>query len=311
MKQEDNSMDTLTVRQLLNVAQKIQRGEAVAEEDRRAYEVAVQKIKATMAKLQTDYSARFQEFRLSLAKFRSSFKNAESMVKSVTDKAAPAIANLVRNFHELPPRVRAALLTLGESGWYLSGEMGFSSLWTLESLLRDGKVAEVDRMLSKYFESQTSTIETQICELFPHRANIIHAAFKAHLRGEFELSVPVFLTQVDGVCSDTTGKAFFMRRDKRPEVASHVDGLPTPYEAAWLSPLASVLPINASKDERKSRMKAQGTSSWFELNRHMVLHGESVDYGTLTNSLKTISLLDYVASVLVPPEGISPRSRRD
>ena len=34
------------------------------------------------------------------------------------------------------------------------------------------------------------------------------------------------------------------------------------------------------------------------LNRHEVLHGESVDYGTEINSLKAISLLYYIASVL-------------
>ena len=34
------------------------------------------------------------------------------------------------------------------------------------------------------------------------------------------------------------------------------------------------------------------------LNRHEVLHGESVDYGTEINSLKAMSLLYYIASVL-------------
>lgn len=34
------------------------------------------------------------------------------------------------------------------------------------------------------------------------------------------------------------------------------------------------------------------------LNRHQVLHRESVDYGTEINSLKAISLLNYVFQVL-------------
>ena len=38
-----------------------------------------------------------------------------------------------------------------------------------------------------------------------------------------------------------------------------------------------------------------------ELNRHQVLHGEVVDYGTEENSLKAISLLNYCATVLPEP----------
>jgi len=37
---------------------------------------------------------------------------------------------------------------------------------------------------------------------------------------------------------------------------------------------------------------------WPALYRHAVLHGESVDYGTEINSLKAISLLQYVSGVL-------------
>jgi len=60
--------------------------------------------------------------------------------------------------------------------------------------------------------------------------------------------------------------------------------------AALLSPLAQILPISASQRERQD-----GTTA---LNRHMVLHGESLDYGTKANSLKAISLINYVTQIL-------------
>ena len=70
------------------------------------------------------------------------------------------------------------------------------------------------------------------------------------------------------------------------------------YRAALLSPLAQTLPIGASKHERPE--------DFTELNRHVVLHGESLDYGTKINSLKAISLINYVAHVLAdltwPPD---------
>jgi len=59
------------------------------------------------------------------------------------------------------------------------------------------------------------------------------------------------------------------------------------YRAALLSPLAQTLPIGASEHERKEGFN--------ELNRHMVLHGESLEYGSKTNSLKAISLVNYAS----------------
>ena len=53
-----------------------------------------------------------------------------------------------------------------------------------------------------------------------------------------------------------------------------------------------VLPIHANTGQRKSLTIED------YLNRHMVLHGEDCDYGSETNSLKAISLINFVASVL-------------
>ena len=74
----------------------------------------------------------------------------------------------------------------------------------------------------------------------------------------------------------------------KPQTAKYVDQIEVEtLLAAFLSPLASTLPINASKKQRESDFN--------QLNRHQVLHGESVGYGTKINSLKAISLINYVA----------------
>jgi hypothetical protein len=62
-------------------------------------------------------------------------------------------------------------------------------------------------------------------------------------------------------------------------------------EAALLHPFELALPISASAAERRDLQIGL-------LNRHSILHGEATDYGTEMNSLKSISLLYYVASTL-------------
>jgi len=64
----------------------------------------------------------------------------------------------------------------------------------------------------------------------------------------------------------------------------------TPLLKSLLTPLVEPMPISASADERAGLADA--------LNRHAVLHGESVDYSSRLNSCRAISLLVYVSWVL-------------
>jgi len=194
-------------------------------------------------------------------------------------------------FHELPIRTQKALLLLGEHGWYLDLEMPFQGLWELKDDLLNGKEKEAEEELIEYFEGRLYEIEQFITEKFPHRAHLIKSAFNAHRRKEYELSIPVLLAQTDGICKEAVDQYLFIKNNKKPSTAIYVEQIVVnTYRAALLSPLAKTLPISASKNER--------TTSFNELNRHTVMHGESLDYGTKINSLKAISLINYVAHVL-------------
>lgn len=218
-------------------------------------------------------------------------EQAEKFRKSLKDVITPAFEELQRSFRELPPRTQEALIILGNHGWYLDLEMPLPYLWQVKKALEEGSAQEVEKALVTYFEERLDEIEESIVGRFPARKKIISAAFSAHRRCEYELSIPVFLAQTDGICKEVVNEHFFMKQNKRPRTATYVEQIAADtYRAALLSPLAHSLPIGASEKERGP--------GFTELNRHMVLHGESLDYGTKTNSLKAISLINYVAHVL-------------
>lgn len=78
---------------------------------------------------------------------------------------------------------------------------------------------------------------------------------------------------------------------KKDKTATYVETITSnAFRSALLFPLSHSLPISASEHERGEIFN--------ELNRHQLLHGEVVDYGTEINSLKSISLLNYVTQVL-------------
>lgn len=218
-------------------------------------------------------------------------EQARKISRSLEKIIGPAFEELQRSFRELPPKTQEALILLGTYGWYFDLEMPFPSLWKLKKGLEEGSVQEVEEALMQYYEERLNEIEASILEKFPTRNKVIRAAFSAHRRNEYELSIPVLLAQTDGICKEVVNEYLFMKQNKKPRTAIYVEQIAADsFRAALLSPLAHSLPICASERER-----GPGFS---ELNRHMVLHGESLDYGTKTNSLRAISLINYVAHVL-------------
>ena len=198
---------------------------------------------------------------------------------------------LQQRFNELPLLTQEALLLLGKHGWYLDLEMTDEYLWWLTDNFAKGNETKAENALVGYFEGRLSEIETSITKRFPHRGHLIKAAFSAHQRQEFELSIPVLLAQTDGICKEVVNQYLFRKTNGKPLTAIYVEQIiADTYDAALLSPLAKTLPINASEKERPTDSSA--------LNRHTVLHGESLDYGSKINSLKAISLINYVTHVL-------------
>lgn len=211
--------------------------------------------------------------------------------KALEDVISPAFEGLQRSFKELPPRTQEAVLLLGAHGWFLDLEMPLPSLWELKNALEAGNIQEAEDALIEYFEERLREIEESITRRFPSRAKVIRSAFAAHRHEEYELSIPVLLSQTDGICKEVVNEHFFIKQNKKPRTAIYVEQVAADtYQTAILSPLAHNLPIAASEKER-----AAGSN---QLNRHMVLHGESLDYGTRTNSLKSVSLINYVVHVL-------------
>jgi hypothetical protein len=203
----------------------------------------------------------------------------------------PFFKGLQRSFEELPPQTKESLILLGKHGWYLDLEMPISYLFELRITIEKGDVIEAEKILVKNFEKRLDEIEEFIVNRFPSRKKLINAAFKAHRHQEFELSIPVLLAQSDGICKEVINKYFFMKQNQKPQTAIYVEHfVSNAYQKALLTPFTCTLPINMSKGERNEDFN--------DFNRHMVLHGESLDYGTKNNSLKAISLINYVTQVL-------------
>ena len=181
-------------------------------------------------------------------------------------------------------------------GWYISPDMVDEPLAQLaESIDSDPRIA-IGKFMN-YYQRKSNSIEKELVRDYPERKNILEDAFKAHREGRYNLSIPVFLSQSDGIFQDIFSKNLFIRPE-RQDFYSELFSEPGSWLfSGFLYPLSIATPMWMSEAERGK--------SFSDLNRHQVLHGESVDYGSQENSLKAISLLNYLRFIIEEYRSIS------
>lgn len=175
-----------------------------------------------------------------------------------------------------------------ENGWFPNDFITAD----FEGYVGEGKDS-LDRYMITEIESVTENIREQLVELYPARKDIIEVAFELHNQGNYIASIPLFLAQTDGICAQSIGSYLFSERDKR---ISKIKDLieEAPEKSIILAPLLQDTEFGARIANKKKVDKAKAP------NRNGILHGSRghLDYGSKVNSLKCISLLAYIATIL-------------
>lgn len=192
-------------------------------------------------------------------------------------------------------RTKEAVIALLSHGWYIDEHLTPRQMDELAQEC-EANIEIVEEFLCSHYESQLNRIEEKVVLEYPHRANIIKSALDAHRNGAYELSIPILMIQVDGICKEKSGGYFFMRPRgiKKPETSVYVDDIVDEISVesiryALLIPLMSLSPLHKNTSEREA--------DFDHLNRHLIIHGDSFDYNTRVNSYKTISVLNYIMQV--------------
>jgi len=286
--------------QVLDAARRIEAGIDVSDEERAAVARFQSAMKDAMDAITSRHAESLARFGSAVLGVGSKISQVLSSVQTIGAAVAPLLVQIGTALREMPPRLEAAVTAMASHGWYVDADQGLDEIETLRTLIDARNTGKVDELLMAHFESRLPAIEEALIAELPRRGKILRSAFAAHRRGEYELSVPVLVIQADGACVDLTTHHFFQkaRGTQVPEVAAHIAATQSPGSALFLGPISLELPISASEKARERIAAQRGWTNWNELNRHQVLHGESVDYATRLNSLKAISLLNYLVSFL-------------
>jgi hypothetical protein len=184
------------------------------------------------------------------------------------------------------------LKILAQNGWFISiWNTPLAWLNPLAILLTTGQKERANRRLRIHFNQQADGIEAGLAKAHPRRRLILQKAFRAHRNRDYELSVPMFLIQADGIAREVTGierLSIYSRKDsKLKRLKQFVDStIIHETQRQVLELVLMAMPLNVSTGNPILLKRL--------LNRHEVLHGVETDYGSATNSCRAISWLQYI-----------------
>ncbi|CAN7803211.1 hypothetical protein LJR022_010117 [Paraburkholderia hospita] len=198
------------------------------------------------------------------------------------------VEGIERFFRGLQGVPRKAWEQAAMQGWYIANVAPFESwAWAVE-----GGQALDNRMI-RYLDDARDELEARTLALYPERAAILRVAFDLHRAENYIASIPLLLTQVDGICAQHLSKSYFFAKTKRfqTSVKDLIEQSGDDLTSAFLSAFLLHTPLLATIDEAAKAGKTNGP------NRHGILHGsvEHLDYGSKVNGYKAFSLLCFVA----------------
>ena len=163
------------------------------------------------------------------------------------------------------------------------------------SLLGTPDHAVAEEAISEHFERDRRKFIDTVLKKHPECEAIVKDALAAHDEGRYALSIPVFLIQADGIGAGYFGmdSIYSITNKSFERIKTKFNEQNDAFRVKYLSYLIGCLtPLNASRN-RRDRYSAP-------FNRHTVIHGESTDYPSAINSLKSISWFNFVGELVSP-----------
>ncbi|OYU66108.1 MAG: hypothetical protein CFE22_11020 [Cytophagaceae bacterium BCCC1] len=221
--------------------------------------------------------------------FQESSKYVNNIMKPLTDfsEKLKELVNLARE--SAPENIKK----LADYGWYLpfSSSILQAHDWA-NYISEDKSLVWVEQQIINLIDRHQHELIEELFSNFPERKGLIESALKAHHYKDYNLSIPVFLSQSDGICKKITGYAMFsgsyeengekhLPNTRKWANQQSIDSL----YVGFLEPLKTKLGFNKYENSK---------DNYIGFTRHSVLHGESLEYGTEVNSYKAMCLLFYI-----------------
>ena len=155
------------------------------------------------------------------------------------------------------------------------------------------QIDEVDKYYLNHFKKNFKRLKDIIIEKNLRRKGILQEAFDSFEQKRYNSAIVLLLTQIDGICYDYYGEKFFLndaRNNYKPKVLPIIQNDLLEQHHFALNCIEQKSPINIHESKLDSFK--------VKLNRHEIIHGIDVDYGSEQNAFKILSMLAYLTKTI-------------
>jgi len=208
--------------------------------------------------------------------------------------------NTVKKIDDLYDKIPKALLQLSEINWFIDKNISLRKLKKIVNQTIEGEIKTVDNFLTQYYKEHMYNIIDELKKKHSYRSKILSEIKILINQKNYYSAVILILSQVDGISYDLTKNEKFFLKDKklkakgiiRPEIAKKIlENITHWSSSAFLSPIKESIPIGQNEKYYKKNINT--------FNRHEIMHGVDVKYGTEKNVLKALSLLKYLSDLII------------
>ena len=147
----------------------------------------------------------------------------------------------------------------------------------------------IDSFFEKHFEANIELLKKRLIDANPKRADILMEIFKGMELKLFSLVIPSIISQIEGITEEKTGIRFFATSKNLAKLKQFTDSKKIMYFNKVLThPIDTIWEYS----------RKQNLSNPSQINRHDIIHGASIDYGTKINCYKYLSVLLFVSENL-------------
>lgn len=218
------------------------------------------------------------------------------MEESPYFKMAQNLERITKSLPSLYGEIYDDFSFLSEEGWYLSprifDQISFSEL---HKNFRTKDIVELERLILKEGEKLISEIIKNCISGFENRMDIFIEIQSLFDHGFYRSVVALCYTQADGICNDTWEVGFFDKdkhQDWKLKTYLKFKQLGLKYPSSVMSQLD--IQGNEITANSKGAMFQDNDKKKTSFNRHLILHGHSINYGTKENAIRAICLLDFL-----------------
>jgi hypothetical protein len=234
----------------------------------------------------------------SVLSFEKEMKEYSHKLTSSFKKTGENLTRAFANFQFSPCKFVEAIQDTSfvvTHDWYISFNLlRNSTLDEIFRLLHFKEKESLQNFVIKNFPLEKDTIFKFIHKTIPHRTSLISEIEGLFKNNFYSAVVALCYTQVDGICNENIGYGFFDTDQNHNLKISKLE----PNES-----LASKIAfqLKESRNEINRYVKPEINNKTFKLNsfnRHLVIHGHSIHFGTELNAIRAILLLDFVCSLI-------------